>query len=121
MLRFAPYLDRLPLPAMIAHQDGRILFVNKEWEDQTGWGRDEVVGTPYIRLVHPDDIPQTAAEHVMLNERGSGGSEDTRFVNRYRCKGGGYVAFSWKSLEWSERGMTLAIAEQVSPDDHSED
>jgi PAS domain S-box-containing protein len=47
-----------------------ILQASRSWEPTLGWGADELLGRPLIELVHPDDLPQVAAELTGLLEGG---------------------------------------------------
>lgn len=58
-----------------------------------GYTEQELTTTPFIDLVHPDDIAATLAEIEKLKL----GIKTLRFENRYRCKDGTYRWISWVS------------------------
>ena len=92
-----------------ANQDGYFTEVNGSWERVLGWTREELMGRPFIALVHPDDVEKTVAESAKLN-RGNGESID--FANRYRAKDG-----SWRWLLWSSRSdgeRIYAVAKDIT-------
>ncbi|MEQ1786516.1 MAG: ATP-binding protein [Acidimicrobiales bacterium] len=47
---------------MIADLETRVLELSESWERTLGWTRADLLGTPIIRLIHPDDIPGVEAE-----------------------------------------------------------
>ena len=42
--------------------DGTITAVNRAWTEVLGWGTDELVGSTFIEIVHPDDLALTLVE-----------------------------------------------------------
>jgi diguanylate cyclase (GGDEF)-like protein/PAS domain S-box-containing protein len=75
-----------------ATQDGYFTELNDAWEKTLGWTREELIATPYIELIHPDDVEASRAEAGRLAE----GAESIDFANRYRARDG-----SWRWLLWS--------------------
>jgi PAS domain S-box-containing protein len=78
----------------IADTDGYFRRLNPEWERVLGYSREELVGKRFLDLVHPEDIPSTLAAIATLE----GQTKILNFVNRYRCKDGGYRWIEWRSL-----------------------
>lgn len=85
------FFDLVPDLVCIASSDGRFLKINSIWQLTLGYSEQEMLSTPYLDLVHPDDREATVKEV----EQQLAGKATTRFVNRYRCKDGSY-----KWLEW---------------------
>ncbi len=72
--------------------DGYFKEVNPSFEHVLGYQQDEMLTTPFIEFVHPDDRVATQAVAATLAE----GQPLAGFENRYRCKDG-----SWKWLLWN--------------------
>ena len=65
--------------------------VSRSVELTLGWTREELLGRPFLELVHPDDLATTeeALRHLVEGHATAG------FENRYRCRDG-----SWRWLAW---------------------
>nr|WP_295969958.1 diguanylate cyclase [uncultured Bacillus sp.] len=77
----------------VANTDGEFLRVNKKFEDTLGFRIEELEGTKFTDLIHPDDIPATMKAMQHLKEQRSISS----FMNRIKSKDGSYKYFEWKS------------------------
>jgi len=77
----------------IANTDGYFLHLNPAWEITLGYSINELSGKRFIDFVHPDDINKTEeAVAQLVNQEAV-----INFVNRYRCKDGGYRWIEWRS------------------------
>lgn len=86
---FSTSLDML----CIADTDGTFLRLNPEWERVLGYPLSELVGRPFMDLIHPDDREATSKTLTELS-----GQQDIRnFENRYRCRDGSYRWIEWRS------------------------
>ena len=77
----------------IANTKGEFLKVNPQWERSLGYAPEELVGTQFLALVHPEDVSATLAEMGQLDRQ----KDTENFQNRYRCKDGGYRWIEWRS------------------------
>ena len=77
--------------ACIATIDGHFIDVNDRWQENLGYTQNELLATPFFRLIHPDDIDSSVREMEKLGQ----GISTQNFINRLRCKNGEY-----KWLEW---------------------
>ncbi|MES1255679.1 MAG: PAS domain S-box protein, partial [Acidobacteriota bacterium] len=71
--------------------DGYFTDLNPAWEATLGYTRAEMLGTPFIEFVHPDDQAATLVEAGRVSE----GHGLVAFENRYRCKDGSYRWLQW--------------------------
>jgi PAS domain S-box-containing protein len=75
--------------------DGYLKLFNPAWNRTLGYDDHELLTTPYIEFIHPDD--QAAARSVI--ERMAGGGTTIEFVCRIRRKDG-----MWRHILWSGQG-----------------
>ncbi|MEG3124257.1 PAS domain S-box protein [Sphingomonas sp. GB1N7] len=75
--------------------DGYFEQSNPAWQTTLGWSEEEVRSTPFLDLIHPDDLARTQDAWEDANERGA---PALRFENRYRCKSGGWRWLSWVAV-----------------------
>lgn len=94
----------------IANLEGRFTRVNPAWEEVLGWTAADLTASPYLNLVHPDDVVSTARESAKLAD----GGMTVNFENRYRSKDGTYRWLSWKAAGNHERGLIYATARDVT-------
>ena len=91
--------------------DGRFTSVNGAWATTLGYGRDELLGSPLVDLVHPDDREATIAEQRKLALLG----EDTlNFHNRCRHRDGSYRWLEWMIRPDVRTASFYAIARDVT-------
>jgi PAS domain S-box-containing protein len=94
----------------VASLDGWFKTVNPAFERVLGYTPEEITSAPFIGLVHPDDVQQTAVEI----ERLAGGLPTVLFENRYRCKDGTYKWLQWTAIPLAEEKVVYAIARDIT-------
>jgi PAS domain S-box-containing protein len=105
---------------LTAKFDGTIISANPAWTLMLGWPVDEIVGSKFFDLLHPDDLERTvAAATAMMVE----GRDFPTFENRYRTRDGQYRDIDWTAVSdgqfifaigrdnSDERTHALALAE----------
>lgn len=88
----------------------RFAWLNQHWEHVLGWPVAELIGTPFIRLVHPDDQAETRAAAQSFRDASQAVAG---FVNRYRCRDGSYRWLEWKT-EAPRGDLLYALARDVT-------
>jgi PAS domain S-box-containing protein len=68
---------------------------NPAWQTVLGWSEAEVASMSIFELLHPDDVEHTRAGFELTLV----GQPALRFVNRYRCKDGGFRWISWVGIQ----------------------
>jgi PAS domain S-box-containing protein len=87
------------------------LQVNPAFMETLGYSEAELLGRPFLDFIHPDDVAATTA--TMENELRKG-TAVLSFENRYRRKDSQYRWLEWKSQPDPEKGITYAIAHDVT-------
>ncbi|MGB7405463.1 MAG: PAS domain-containing sensor histidine kinase [Pacificimonas sp.] len=88
--------------------DGTFKAVNPAWESTLGWSRNDMVGRPYAKFLHPDDVERSNAAFATL----TGGEPVLRFENRYRHEDGRYLWLSWVAVP--EDGSCFCSARDIT-------
>ncbi|MFT6899139.1 MAG: diguanylate cyclase (GGDEF)-like protein/PAS domain S-box-containing protein [Paraglaciecola sp.] len=105
------FLDLLLDAVCVVDSQGNFVFVSAASERIFGYTAKELLGTPMLDLVYPEDrdITLSTAQKVM------DGEPVPHFENRYVHKKGHIVDIMW-SASWSPtEGLRLAIARDISP------
>ncbi|WP_052045950.1 ATP-binding protein [Candidatus Paracaedibacter symbiosus] len=92
---------------------GHFKRLNSTWHYLLGWEIEELLSTPYINFVHPDDIEKTLEYENKFAPAG--------LINRYRCKDGSYRWLDWIGLSRTtekvikgEKDYPLSIARDIT-------
>ncbi|MDH5667062.1 MAG: response regulator, partial [Nitrospira sp.] len=86
---FSSSLDLL----CIADVNGYFRKLNPEWEHTLGYPVSELLGQPFLDLVHPDDQQATREAMSTLSEQ----TPILNFTNRYRHRDGSYRWIEWRA------------------------
>jgi PAS domain S-box-containing protein len=90
--------------------DGYFKDLNPAWETTLGYTRAQLLATPFIELVHPNDRQATLSEAQNV----AGGESLIAFENRYRCKDGTYRWFQWNVTPVMEDRVMYGVARDVT-------
>ncbi|WCT10153.1 PAS domain-containing protein [Mucilaginibacter jinjuensis] len=98
-------------PDLLCHfsADGLIIKANCAFKDALGYADEDLLGRPFISLVHPDDVPETMEQYHALNRN----ETVLLFYNRYRCIDGEYKSLSWNATQLPD-GTLYASARDIS-------
>lgn len=94
----------------IADNNGYFLEVNPAWEKLLGYTKQELISTPYLEFVHPDDLEITKSE----SQKVQAGAKSIQFENRYRTKDGSYRHLLWNSIPLPEEGIIYCVAHDIT-------
>ncbi|MFN2593672.1 MAG: diguanylate cyclase domain-containing protein [Actinomycetota bacterium] len=95
----------------VADMEGRFVRVNKAFEKTLGYSSKDLLSTPYIAYVHPNDREATSA---MAKELAEGRSGVINFENRYLAADGTYRWLRWSSTTDPARRVIYASARDVT-------
>ncbi|WP_413160159.1 PAS domain S-box protein [Capilliphycus salinus ALCB114379] len=94
----------------IANFEGYFTRINPAWEKTLGYTEAELLATPYIDFVHPEDREKTLQEAERLSQ----GVNAISFENRYRCKNGSYRWLVWNSTAIPESQLIYAVVYDIT-------
>ena len=95
---------------LIAGFDGLIHRVNIGWKTIMGYSKNEVEGTIFFDLVHPEDQVPTIEEMEKLGK----GETTFYFENRYRHKDGNYRFLAWSAIASLKDQLVYAVASDIT-------
>jgi PAS domain S-box-containing protein len=107
---FERFFNLIPDLACIVSTDGYFKKVNPAWETTLGYAQEEVLKTPMLEFIHPEDLERTVNEAAKQ-------SRDYRtkhFVNRYRCKDGSYRLFDWTTTFNRDESTRFGVATDIT-------
>lgn len=94
----------------IANIDGRFKTINNTFVTVLGYSKEELVGSLFTDLIHPEDINATYQEIEKL----ANGAVTIDFENRFRKKDGDYVWLSWRTAPDVKTGDLYATARDIT-------
>ena len=105
------FFDRSSDLMCIAGVDGYFKRVNRAWASVLGYPAEELLATPYIEFVHPDDVARTNDE---LAGHASSRVATIGFENRYRCRDGSYRWLNWNATVIPDERLVYAVARDTT-------
>lgn len=109
-------MDLLLDAICVVDTEGQFVYVSAASERIFGYTPAELIGTPMIDLVHPDDREATLAiaREVMTGQR------KNHFENRYLRKDGQIVHIMWSANWWADEQLRVAVAHDITERKHDE-
>ncbi len=101
----------------VADFDYKFKRINAAWEKTLGYSEEELLRSPYLDFVHPDDLAATVGAADDLEE----GDDLFSFENRYRCADGSYKWLHWTATASVEEGRIYAAARDITGRRHAEE
>jgi len=101
---FSMTLDML----CIATTEGYFVRLNPAWEKILGFSLAELMSTPFLELIHPEDVADTRKAIRTLTD----GGQVLDFTNRYRRKDGTYRQMMWSAAAAGD--LVYAAARDVT-------
>ena len=95
----------------IADINGYFKKINPAFKKILGYSDKELMGKPFLDFIHPDDIDKTLD---VITTQLAKGYTVSNFENRYKCKDGTFKYLSWVSRPEPEKGITYAIARDIT-------
>lgn len=96
----------------IASPDGHFTRANPAFCNLLGYTIEEIINTPFIEFIHPDDLKETQSTY---EESISGEKKANNFINRYRAKNGSYRWISWNSSDiFGDEGYAFAYGRDIT-------
>jgi PAS domain S-box-containing protein len=92
----------------VANNKGKFVSVNPAFEHVLGYSADQIEGSGFMDLIHPEDIAQTQQAMLLLAK----GQPIDELINRYRRKDG-----QWRWMEWRgtpRDGLVYASARDIT-------
>ena len=93
----------------VADLEGNFIEVNPAFSETLGYETEEILSSPFLELVHPDDLAPTLAELEALAD----GERTLNFENRYRTADGSYCWLSWVARTGQDN-LVYAVAHDVT-------
>jgi PAS domain S-box-containing protein len=94
----------------IAGLDGFYRRVNPAFGHALGYTEEELLATPVLDFVHPEDRDATRADYEKLAR----GEPTTNLENRFRCKDGSYRWVGWSYFPVPEEGLAYGVGRDMT-------
>ena len=107
---FERFFNLIPDLACIVSTDGYFKRVNAAWETTLGYTLEQVLKTPMLDFIHPEDLPRTLSEIAKQGPH----YRTKQFVNRYRCKDGSYRIFEWTTTLTRDNSTRFGLARDIT-------
>jgi PAS domain S-box-containing protein len=107
---FERFFNLIPDLACIVSTDGYFKKINPAWATTLGYTHEEVMATPMLDFIHPDDLEPSLAEIAKQSRQ----YRTKHFVNRYRHKDGSYRIFDWTTTFNRDDSTRFGVAKDIT-------
>src|SRR5258708_4246009 len=107
---FERFFNMIPDLACIVSTDGYFKKINPAWETTLGYTQAEVLRTPMLDFIHPDDLERTVTEASKQSPQ----HRTKHFINRYRCKNGSYRLLNWTTTFNRDESTRFGVARDIT-------
>lgn len=94
----------------VANTAGYFQLVSPSFMQVLGYNEAELLSTPIIEFVHPDDVDKTEQAF----EKSNLGINTLSFENRYKHKDNYYLTFSWNGHVDVDSGLIYSVARDIT-------
>jgi PAS domain S-box-containing protein len=109
-LRDEDFFDKFPDLLAVISPDGYFKQLNPFWEKTIGFSTDELLASPVVVFVHPDDVEDT----VQAMEETYSARRTVNFINRFRCRDGSYKWLLWHGTMSKETNDIFSAARDIT-------
>jgi PAS domain S-box-containing protein len=95
---------------IVAGFDGYMKAANRALAQMLGYSHEQLLATPYLELVHPDDVASVEAALVEL----AAGNDLVGFECRLVCADGSARWFEWHTTARPEDGLVYGVGRDVT-------
>lgn len=95
--RFRGLIENLSDVILLIGPDGSLTYVSPSMKELGGYEPAELIGRPFLELMHPEDVPLTTE---LTREIMRSPAKPVRMERRYRCKDA-----TWRTFESITRNM----------------
>ncbi len=99
----------------IADNDGFFQRINANFSRVLGHSESELLSSPFIDFVHPEDVERTILVMQALNR----GEPVVRFRNRYRTRSEQFMELEWTAKSIVEENLIFAVARIITEPEQS--
>ena len=100
----------LDLLAIASFETGRWVRVNRGMTRVLGWTEDEFLATPFLDIVHPDDVDHS----LRATEELASDIPLVHFEHRVRCADGSYRWVEWQTSSIPSDGLLFCSGRDVT-------
>ena len=100
----------LDLLAIASFETGRWVRVNRGMTHVLGWTEGEFLATPFLEIVHPDDVDRS----IQATERLASDVPLVHFEHRVQCADGSYRWIEWRTSSVPADGLLYCSGRDVT-------